>query len=238
MLIKKKKLFFKVILLTLFSFFSIFAPFALSSCNKKSQDDFNDYTKDTKSFFVDVINNTSYYFSFNKNNTFSPFNLKNNYSFTWKYQENDAKEFQKQQKIFLKINCLKEFYLKKIGTIFCLPLITKINATTTPLSSNIETKDWQKELFNFPILDNDKNGDKNDKDKKKEIIIEFTKKQLEDVNKITDFDVNQNEYEIVFIVSFFSKSLSFKNADDLKKNNVGAKNVNIFLHLKLEKNNN
>lgn len=204
----------------------------LFSCSKKSHDELNDIVN-TKNFFNDVINNTSYYFSFNKNNDFLSFDPKKNYSVTWTYQKSEVNEYQKQQKIFLKFNFLKKFYLEKIGTIFCLPLITKIGEAP----NNGIIKDYQKELFKFQILDKNKKDDNNEI---KETVIEFTKKQLEDTNKITNFDVGQNEYEIIFIVSIFSKSLSFESIDDLEKqkNDIGTKNVNIFLHLKLEKNNN
>lgn len=201
----------------------------LFSCSKKSHDELNDIAN-TKNFFNDVINNTSYYFSFNKNNDFLSFDPKKNYSVTWTYQKSEVNEYQKQQKIFLKFNFLKKFYLEKIGTIFCLPLITKIGETP----NNGITKDYQKELFKFQILDK---NEKDDNNEIKEIIIEFTKKQLEDTNKGTNFDVGQNEYEMIFIVSIFSKSLSFESIDDLEKqkNDIGTKSVNIFLHLKLKK---
>ena len=51
---------------------------------------------------------------------------------------------------------------------------------------------------------------KNNNGAMKEIIIEFSKEQLEKINGIENFNVEQEEDEIIFIVSFFSKSLSFK----------------------------
>ena len=234
MLTKKRKLLFKVESLTFFCSFGVFLPITLSSCTKKTQDEHDDDIKYRENFFNDVINNSSYCFSFiNENNCFSSFDQKKNYSITWKYQKNDVDEFQKQQKLFLKFNYSREFYLKNIGTIFCLPLITKIDKTQV----NANIKDLQKKLFKFPNLDNDK---KDDNGKEKEIVFKFTKEQIENINKITNFDVGRKEYEMVFIVSIFNKSLSFESIDDLEKqkNNNGMKNVNIFLHLKLEKNNN
>lgn len=50
----------------------------------------------------------------------------------------------------------------------------------------------------------------------KEIIIEFSKEQLEKINGIENFNVEQEEDEIIFIVSFFSKSLSFKKLRNWK----------------------
>ena len=51
---------------------------------------------------------------------------------------------------------------------------------------------------------------KNNNGAMKEIIIEFSKVQLEKINGIENFNVEQEEDEIIFVVSFFSKSLSFK----------------------------
>ena len=51
---------------------------------------------------------------------------------------------------------------------------------------------------------------KNNNGAMKEIIIEFSKEQLEKINGIENFNVEQEEDEIIFFFFFFSKSLSFK----------------------------
>lgn len=149
--------------------------------------------------------------------------------------KNEIEEFQKQQKIFLKLEFLAKFYLEKVGLIFCLPLITKIDDNKL---IDDKTKNFQKDLFNKYCLIDDTNSKNNDEEIK-EIIIEFPKKKLEEING-KNFNVGQKKYEIIFIVSIFSKSLSFKNIEELEeqKNNIGAKNVNIFLRLNLEKDDN
>ena len=237
MSITKKKILWSFSFLLCFSLPSIFGPITLSSCSKKTNDDSPDENGNEKSFFSDVINNTSYYFSFNKDDYLvsSSFNLKNNYSIEIKYQKNEIEEFQKQQKIFLKFKCLAKFYLKKIGLIFYLPLITKIDGNNNiKWIINDEIKNFQKDLFKYPPID-DTNSKDND-DGTKDIIIEIDKEKLEKINNVK-FDIGQSEYEIVFIISIFGKSLSFKNIEELKKqkNDIGAKNANVFLHLKLEK---
>jgi hypothetical protein len=133
----------------------------------------------------------------------------------------------------LKLKFLAKFYLEKVGLIFCLPLITKIDGNKL---IDDKTKNFQKDLFKYCLIDD--TNSKND-DEIKEIIIEFPKKKLEEING-KNFNVEQKKYEIIFIVSIFSKSLSFKNIEELEeqKNNIGAKNVNIFLRLNLEKDDN
>lgn len=230
----KKKLFARVVSLTFFTFASFFTPMVLLSCGIKTSGGLLDEGKNGKSFFNDVVNNTSYYFSFNaKDDSFLPFDSKNNYSILAKCKKDEIGEFQKQKKFFVKFKCSRKFYLEKVGIIFCLPLITKVD--TNILNENI--KRCQKDLFKFPVIDT---NNKNNNDEIKEIIIEFSKDQLEKISGIKDFNVGQKEYEIIFIVSIFSKSLSFEKIEDLEKqkNNVGARNANIFLHLKLEKNTN
>lgn len=223
----KRKLWVKILTSSLFSFLSFSTPITLSSCNKKSNDDTLGEIKNWKNFFNDVIKNSSYSFSFDKN-SYSSFNLKNDYSISIKCEKNEIDKF---QKFFLKIDCLKEFYAKKIGTILCLPLITKIDDKAI----NEDIKEHQKDLFNF--LPNPSINNKKDNDEIKEITIEFSKEQIEKINKIENFDIGQKDYEIIFIVSIFSKSLFFENLKELEeqKNNIGAKNANIFLHLKLKK---
>lgn len=230
----KKKLFARVVSLTFFTFASFFTPMVLLSCGIKTSGGLLDEGKNGKSFFNDVVNNTSYYFSFNaKDDSFLPFDSKNNYSILAKCKKDEIYEFQKQKKFFVKFKCSRKFYLEKVGIIFCLPLITKVD--TNILNENI--KKCQKDLFKFPVIDT---NNKNNNDEIKEIIIEFSKEQLEKISGIKDFNVGQKEYEIIFIVSIFSKSLSFKNIEELEeqKNNIGAKNVNIFLRLNLEKDDN
>lgn len=224
----KRKLWVKILASSLFSFLSFSTPITLSSCNKKSNDDTLGEIKNWKNFFNDVIKNSSYSFSFDKN-SYSSFNLKNDYSISIKCEKNEIDKFQKQQKFFLKIDCLKEFYAKKIGTIFCLPLITKIDDKAI----NEDIKEHQRDLFKPIITINNKK----DNDEIKEIVIEFSKKKIEKINKIKNFDIGQKDYEIIFIISIFSKSLFFENLKELEeqKNNIGAKNANIFLHLKLKK---
>ena len=232
MSIKKKKLLIKLLFLSCLSLFNTFAPMSLSSCYKKSDVPLRDEQWSGKSFFDDVIHNTSYHFSFNKDfSTQWSFNLKNNYSIELKCQKNEIEEFQKQQKIFLKLEFLAKFYLEKVGLIFCLPLITKIDDNKL---IDDKTKNFQKDLFKYCLIDD--TNSKNNDDEIKEIIIEFSKKKLEEING-KNFNVGQKKYEIIFIVSIFSKSLSFKNIEELEeqKNNIGAKNVNIFLRLNLEK---
>ncbi len=228
----KKKLLLKILLLSSFSFI----PISLSSCSKNSHNDNSLIENITEnSFLSDVIDNTSYYFSFD-NDPILSFDPKKDYSIAVKYGKDEIDKFQEKQKIFLKMKCSKEFYQKKVGTIFCLPLITKITVKHGDWNKE-NIKEYQKDLFKYPLTIKDDN--KNDKSKIKEIMIEFTKEQIEKINEINNFDIGQKEYEIIFIISVFSKSLSF-SIDDLEKqkNNIGAKNANIFLHLKLEKNNN
>ena len=112
-----------------FSLFNVFTPMTMLSCSKKHNNDLLDESFTGKNFFDEIITNTSYYFSFNKDDysISSSFNSKNNYSIQLKCQKNEIEEFQKQQKIFLKLKCLAKFYSEKIGIIFCLPLITKID---------------------------------------------------------------------------------------------------------------
>ena len=230
----KRKLFAKVASLTFSILVSFFTPMVLLSCGTKTRDELFDEEKNRKSFLNDVVDNTSYYFSFNtKDDSFLPFDSKNNYSALAKCKKDEIDEFQKQKKIFVKFKCSKKFYLEKIGIIFCLPLITKVDTNVI----NESIKQCQKDLFEFPIIDT---NSKNNNDEIKENIIEFSKDQLEKISGIKDFNVGQKEYEIIFIVSIFSKSLSFEKIEDLKKqkNNVGARNANIFLRLKLEKNTN
>ncbi|MBQ7749481.1 hypothetical protein IJR75_02760 [bacterium] len=230
----KGKLFAKVASLTFSILASFFTPMVLLSCGIKTSGGLLDEGKNGKSFFNDVVNNTSYYFSFNaKDDSFLPFDSKNNYSILAKCKKDEIGEFQKQKKFFVKFKCSRKFYLEKVGIIFCLPLITKVD--TNILNENI--KKCQKDLFEFPVIDT---NNKNNNDEIKEIIIKFSKKQLEKISGIKDFNVGQKEYEIIFIVSIFSKSLSFEKIEDLEKqkNNVGARNANIFLRLKLEKNTN
>ncbi len=230
----KKKLFARVVSLTFFTFASFFTTMVLLSCGIKTSGGLLDEGKNGKSFFNDVVNNTSYYFSFNaKDDSFLPFDSKNNYSILAKCKKDEIGEFQNQKKIFVKFKCSRKFYLEKVGIIFCLPLITKVD--TNILNENI--KKCQKDLFNSPVIDT---NNKNNNDEIKEIIIEFSKEQLEEISGIKDFNVGQKEYEIIFIVSIFSKSLSFEKIEDLEKqkNNIGARNANIFLRLKLEKNTN
>ena len=229
----KRKLFAKVASLTFSILVSFFTPMVLLSCGTKTRDELFDEEKNRKSFLNDVVDNTSYYFSFNtKDDSFLPFDSKNNYSALAKCKKDEIDEFQKQKKIFVKFKCSKKFYLEKIGIIFCLPLITKVDTNVI----NESIKQCQKDLFKFPFDTNSKNNN----DEIKENIIEFSKDQLEKISGIKDFNVGQKEYEIIFIVSIFSKSLSFEKIEDLKKqkNNVGARNANIFLRLKLEKNTN
>lgn len=226
----KRKLFVKVASLTFSILVSFFTPMVLLSCGTKTRDKLFDEEKNRKSFLNDVVDNTSYYFSFNtKDDSFLPFDSKNNYSALAKCKKDEIDEL----KIFVKFKCSKKFYLEKIGIIFCLPLITKVDTNVI----NESIKQCQKDLFEFPMIDT---NSKNNNDEIKENIIEFSKDQLEKVSGIKDFNVGQKEYEIIFIVSIFSKSLSFEKIEDLKKqkNNVGARNANIFLRLKLEKNTN
>ena len=65
--------------------------------------------------------------------------------------------------------------MEKVGIIFCLPLITKVD--TNILNESI--KECQKDLFKFPIIDT---NSKNNNDEIKEIIIEFSKGQLEKIS--------------------------------------------------------
>lgn len=230
----KGKLFTKVASLTFSILASFFTPMVLLSCGIKTRDGLFDEEKNRKSFLNDVVDNTSYYFSFNaKDDSFLPFDSKNNYSILAKCKKDEIDEFQKQKKFFVKFKCSRKFYLEKVGIIFCLPLITKVD--TNILNENI--KKCQKDLFEFPVIDT---NNKNNNDEIKEIIIEFSKEQLEKISGIKDFNIGQKEYEIIFIVSIFSKSLSFEKIEDLEKqkNNIGARNANIFLRLKLEKNTN
>ena len=230
----KKKIFASVVSLLFSTFAGFFTPMVLSSCGIKTRGWLLDEEKNGKSFLNDVVDNTSYYFSFNeKDDSFLPFDSENNYSILAKCKKDEINEFQKQKKFFVKFKCSRKFYLEKVGIIFCLPLITKVD--TNILNENI--KKCQKDLFKFPVRDT---NNKNNNDEIKEIIIEFSKKQLEKISGIKDFNVGQKEYEIIFIVSIFSKSLSFEKIEDLEKqkNSVGARNANIFLRLKLEKNTN
>lgn len=234
MLTKKRKLLTKVFISLFFSFLSCPIPLILSSCNKKYSDDsLSSGEGNEKSFFNEVIKNTSYYFSFDKDDysQSSSFNLENNYSIAIKCKKDEINKFQKQQKFFLKFKCQNKFYLEKIGTIFCLPLITKIDSNL--INENI--KECQKNLFNSPIdIETDHENDNNEI---KEITFRFKKEKIKEINKIENFDIGQKKYEIVFIISILSKSLHFKNVEELdaQKNNIGAKSANIFLHLKIEK---